>query len=415
MKKFVSAAATAAFAFASLFALPACGGQRFTSEKYEYYSLGTFAKLVVTADFSSADTSARFDLLVSQTGDLLNRLESSLSSDGENSYISRFNAAPAGARIEVDELTYEVLNGALDMHEFTDGYYNPAVYYSVDLFGFSTRFSVYGHTADISTRRPYDRTASYVDESTGEEVEYVTAMTEPDEFYVAAFSELASHVSEVRTEQSDGTYYVVKPDCSVEGLYGEQYTLALDLGGYAKGYAADCVSELMLACGFEYGYFNFGSSSFSVLRSRETQDGNWTMRLNNPDGLDPYATIYISSAGLSTSGDYERYYFTGEGKRYCHIIDPFTGRPVSSGIAACTVGGGSAAGADALTTALSVMGERRAAAFVNERLRKNQVVMIVRGEDGRCNRVLTNVSGLEYNPQYILAGSADGQGGIVIG
>lgn len=413
MKKILSAVAASAIAVGCALALPACG-TNLSSKASGFLSLGTYARLVVSADFSDGENSRKFDSLVSEAGNFLNRLQSSLSSDGENSYICRYNSAPAGSWVEVDELTYTVLSEALCMYEYTNGYYNPAVYYSVDLFGFSTRFNTYSHSADISTRTPYDRTDSFVDEDTGETVEYVTAYAEPDEYYVSIFADLASHMSEVRVERREDGYYAYKPEYAVQGLYGDEYTLALDLGGLAKGYAADYIDGLMEGYGFEYGYFNFGSSSFSVRRSYETEDGTWSMSLNNPDGGSAYATIYISSVGLSTSGDYERYYIAPDGTRYCHIIDPFSGRPINSGIAACTVAGGSAARDDALTTALLVMGEEVAAQFINANLKDYSVTMIVRGSSGRCEHIVSNVTDLSYNAQYVLANTIDEEGNIVL-
>lgn len=70
---------------------------------------------------------------------LLTSLDSSMNIANENSYISQFNAAEAGSEIQIDKDTYEVLNIAIKMFEETDGYYNPGVYYSVDLYGFGVR------------------------------------------------------------------------------------------------------------------------------------------------------------------------------------------------------------------------------------------------------------------------------------
>lgn len=407
MKKLLAAVMACAVALACPFSLAACRVEEYSSLVRYYNKFDTTARLVVTANFANEANMRRLSELGAAVESFLGELESSLSSSVEGSCISRFNAAEAGAEVEIDELTYTVLSQAVEMYEFSDGCYNPAVYYSVDLFGFSPRFNELTWQAPLTSRRPYDR----LTENGGA----VTALAAPDEEYVNIFKELASHMSELEVYQREGRYYAAKPAFTVTGPQGDEYSLALDLGGIGKGYAADVVTSMMAEYGFEYGFFDFGSSSVSALASHESQSGEWELNLTDPD--DPYggayARVYISSSALSSSGDYEKCY-TLDGVTYCHIINPFTGRPIEYGIAACTVVGGSAARADALTTALSVMGADSAVEFVNGHLRDYKVVMAVRGEDGPCRSVLTNVPDLEFNPKYVLAGSSDGAGGIVL-
>ncbi len=394
--------------------------KNFSSMKATYSKFNTTGSLVVTADFTLQSNKDALKALDRDVKDFLDRLENSLSTDVSTSYISRFNAAEPGSEVEVDELTYTVLSEAVEIYELTEGYYNPAVYYSVDLFGFSPRFAQiyqttvdgkivsYTYTAELSTRRPYDRLTS--------DGLRIDGKVEPDDHYVNIFKDLASHMSEVKTEEREGRYYVAKPDYTVEGLYGDEYSLALDLGGIGKGYAADIVTSLMKEHGFEYGYFNFGSSSVSMLASADPETNyRWEMDLINPDNsLGFYAIMYVDNGGLSTSGDYEKVYTSSEGNPYCHIIDPFTGKPKTRGIAALTLYGTSAGRADALTTALLVMGESKAVSFINQNLRDCGVAMIVRGDDGRCERVISNIHDLKYNPAYEGGNTLDEEGNIIL-
>ena len=377
-----------------------------------YGNFGTTSSLRVSADFPEGDgendATRRLEELNSAVTEFLNNLENSISTDISGSFISIFNSAPADSEVEIDELTYTVLSEALYMYEYTGGYYNPTVYYSVDLFGFSPRFNTYTFQAELSTRKAYDRLSS--------DGRYVTALSEPDEHYVEIFADLASHADEIEVYERDGHYYAYKPAYTVEGLYGDEYTMALDLGGIGKGYAADVVNGLMDEYGFKYGFFTLGSSSYYVKRSATTTEGTWEMNQTNPDNpFGAYARVYISDVALSTSGDYEKAYRSEQtNQTYCHIIDPFTGRPKTVGIAACTVIGGTAARDDALTTALLVMGEQKAVEFINANLKSYMVSMIVRGSDGSCEHIVTNIRGLEYNPAYTLANTIDGAGNIVL-
>lgn len=394
MKKLL-AATCIAMSLASALILPSCdinglnsdnsGGQNgYSSKKATYSKFNTLATLVVTDNFND---DAVTDKLLSLNEDVkayLDSLENSLSTSVESSYVSLFNAADAGATVEIDEMTYTILSLACDMYEYTQGYYNPAVYYSVDLYGFTPRFSNYTGYADISTKMPYDRTEE-VNKTT-----YVTRGIEPDEHYVEIFRDLASHFGEIEMKEEGGRYYAVKPDYTVEGLYGDTYSLAIDLGGIGKGYAVDAVSAIMSSYGFEYGFFEFGKSSYSIKGSRD-QSGNWNMSISDPStmGWTDFAQLELSNICLSTSGDYEKAYSIGD-TTYCHIINPMTGSPIQTGIASCTITGRTSAEDDALTTALSAMGKERAVQFINENLSDMQVVMMMRNADGSCTDIITN-------------------------
>lgn len=279
---------------------------------------------------------------------LLTSLDSSMNIANENSYISQFNAAEAGSEIQIDKDTYEVLNIAIKMFEETDGYYNPGVYYSVDLYGFGVRSN--------NEARPYDREDPSVEL--------------PDNEYVTAFQQLGESFAEVSTYQRDGKYYVYKPEKTVT-VKGNTYSLAMDLGGIGKGYAIDLVDGLIDEAGFEYGYFNFGSSSQAINGSL-SDDGMFKLSFQNPRKLlgAGYLTTRTANVAISTSGDYILSY-TIDGTRYSHIINPKTGAPIRTGIATATVLDGregvySAAEADARTTALCAMGVEKATEYMNE-------------------------------------------------
>jgi thiamine biosynthesis lipoprotein len=114
--------------------------------------------------------------------------------------------------------------------------------------------------------------------------------------------------------------------------------MAIDLGGIAKGFAADEVLKIYRKYNIQNGLINLGSSSIYGVGKNE--DGNpWGIAIKHPrsDVSTNYLGIVkISNKGISTSGDYERY-FIQEGKRYHHILNPSTGYPVDNGIMSVTV------------------------------------------------------------------------------
>ena len=103
--------------------------------------------------------------------------------------------------------------------------------------------------------------------------------------------------------------------------------MELDLGGFGKEYAVDQVANLLVANGVESGLVNLGGD-VRVLGPKP--DGsNWFVAVQNPrDPEAMIANVPVERGAVATSGDYESF-MEVDGKRYCHILSPFTGTPVS--------------------------------------------------------------------------------------
>lgn len=321
---------------------------------YDYFEVNGVEDRLLTAKFSNMEDEVRL---------LLYGLDSSLSTSYEGSDISRFNAADAGARVEIGEDAYNILSVAKSMYELTEGYYNPAVYYSLQAYGFNG----------------------------GEEPKSIDDL--PSEEEISIYVELSEHFGELALEKEGDKYYATKPDITVE-WQGAPLTLKVDLGGIGKGYAVDKVNYLFLKYGYEYGNFNFGASSIAFKKYPEDA-GTFTLGLANPrrkieNGVYTEAEQYIetdvSDVCVSSSADNKNAYIltdeSGAPVRYCHIFDPYTGKPIESGVMSATVIGGSAAENDALTTAIMAMGAGKAVEFINSALTGRQVVFTVDSGDG---------------------------------
>jgi thiamine biosynthesis lipoprotein len=104
--------------------------------------------------------------------------------------------------------------------------------------------------------------------------------------------------------------------------------MELDFGGFGKEYAADRAAAILQTLGVRHGYVNLGGD-MRVLGPQP--DGSpWSIGIQDPRREDhTMASIAVSSGALATSGDYERY-IEVDGKRYCHILDPATGYPVTA-------------------------------------------------------------------------------------
>ncbi|MCU0841626.1 MAG: FAD:protein FMN transferase [Thiobacillaceae bacterium] len=107
----------------------------------------------------------------------------------------------------------------------------------------------------------------------------------------------------------------------------------LDLGGYAKGYALDRAAEILRRAGIRDALVNIGGN---VLALGRHGDRPWRVGIQHPRRAGTLATLDLADGeAIGTSGDYQRY-FELDGKRYCHLIDPRTGRP-AQGVQAVTV------------------------------------------------------------------------------
>jgi thiamine biosynthesis lipoprotein len=135
----------------------------------------------------------------------------------------------------------------------------------------------------------------------------------------------------------------------------------IDLGGIAKGYAADLVYEMMKTKGIKAGMVNFGGDM--VIKGLKDNGEVWKVGILHPrDPSKPLAVLFLTDVGLVTSGDYERF-FEYEGVRYHHIINPATGYPGTELISA-TIIAPSGVAADAVATAVFSMRLQKSLQFL---------------------------------------------------
>ena len=127
----------------------------------------------------------------------------------------------------------------------------------------------------------------------------------------------------------------------------------LDFSAIAKGYAVDRIWELLSEAGLQDYLVEIGGEVRA--RGRHADGRDWSVGIENPDGPGVAEAVPLRDAAIATSGDY-RNFFEHEGLRYSHVIDPRIGWPVAHDLTAVTVVSPTAARADALATALLVLG-----------------------------------------------------------
>ena len=149
-------------------------------------------------------------------------------------------------------------------------------------------------------------------------------------------------------------YRSVIVDRKASTIFLRKKGMVLDVGGCAKGYAADRVRSLFRERGIANAVIAVAGDIWA-LGSRE--DGKpWRIGVQHPRKQEKVLTVLeLRDRYVSTSGDYERFVIR-EKKRYHHILDPRTGKP-AVGIIAVTLVGDQGAVIDPLTTALFILGK----------------------------------------------------------
>lgn len=248
----------------------------------------------------------------------LERVNAQMSTYREDSHISRFNTAPAGEAVTLPDEFRTVLRGALDVAELTGGALDPTVGPLVNLWGFGPDGSV--------TRAPDEQ----------------------------AIREAAARVGwrQLRYDDESGT--LVQPG----GVY-------LDLSAVAKGYAVDLIGGVLDAHGIEAWLVDIGGDMRA--RGRKPDGSRWRVAIERPvvGSREIHTVIEPGDMAVATSGNY-RNFFRYQGREYSHIIDPRSGYPVSAELPSVTVVDTTAKRADALATALSVLGPEEAYRFALE-------------------------------------------------
>ena len=271
------------------------------------------------------DIHAEFDRIVAQ-----------MSTWEPTSDISRYNSADADTWHELSPNFYAVLDYAIELARTTGGAYDPTVGPLVNLWGFGP---------DGERREP------------------------PNDGAIAA---MRARVGWQKIQRDPTMWRVHQPG----GMY-------LDLSSVAKGYAVDRVAAYLDGMGIDSYLVEIGGE----LRARGSKrDGEpWRvaveMPVSNAQGV--AEVLELHDLSVATSGDY-RMHFEADGKRYSHMIDPRTARPVDHRLASVTVVHRDCMHADALATALTVLGPDEGMAFARER--DLAVLFIERSDDGFVER-----------------------------
>jgi thiamine biosynthesis lipoprotein len=154
--------------------------------------------------------------------------------------------------------------------------------------------------------------------------------------------------------------------------------MKVGLGAIAKGYAVDRASALLKSRGYPDHIVEGGGDTYvSGTKGGKT----WMVGIQKPDGPGSVAAIPATDRAVVTSGDYQRY-LEFEGVRYSHILDPRTGLPVPEdrSLRSITVLATNATDADAIATAVAVLGEQAGLEFIQSQPDLDAAIITHSGE-----------------------------------
>ena len=168
-------------------------------------------------------------------------------------------------------------------------------------------------------------------------------------------------------------------DCARFAMKKDVAGLMVDLSAIGKGFAADRVGLLLASIGYEDFLVEVGGEL--SIRGMNAKGEPWAIGIEAPltNQRRPHTVVHLTNVGMATSGDY-RNFFEADGKIYSHTIDTRTGRPVTHTLASVTVVDELASRADALATALLVMGPEEGMAFAERE--QLAVLMLIRTNGG---------------------------------
>lgn len=268
--------------------------------------MGTFARVIVIAEDRKAAEACVKSAFVQ-----IEKIDELMSYHNPDSGISRLNRSAFDDPVKVMPMTYQVIKKAVEFSRLTDGAFDVTVGPLVDLWREA------GDANTVPTEQQLQQASSRV-----------------------GWDKLILDNSE-RTLQF-----------TVDGM-------KLDLGGIAKGFAIDKAIEAIKETGGLGALVDIGGDIRCYGRTPKGQK-YWLVGLQDPDlesEKQVLFTLKLTDGAVATSGDYRRFFIIG-GRHYSHIINQKTGGTAEA-LSSVTIITDSATDADALATAVSVMGAER--------------------------------------------------------
>jgi thiamine biosynthesis lipoprotein len=309
--------AAIAAAIAAAVLLAACGGPA-SRRTFEFRgpTMGTTYSVKVVATPAALGREARAEI-DGAIRDELHRINALMSTWDPESELSRFNRSSSLDPFPIAPETFDVFRWSIDIADLTGGAFDVTLAPLIEAWGFG----------------PDGRAA-----------------TPPGEATLA------------RLREAVGTHHLVL-DPAGPSVRKRRPDVRCDFSGLAPGYAADRLAAGLEARGLADFLVDVGGEL--VARGHNDAGQPWQIAVERPqaEGRAIARRVPLRDAAIATSGDYRNYYEIG-GERLTHIIDPRTGHPIRHRLASVTVIDRLGVRADALATALMVLGPDEGMALV---------------------------------------------------
>jgi thiamine biosynthesis lipoprotein len=253
----------------------------------------------------------------------IQKLDLLLNYFSDDSEISAINRAAGKHPVKVSGETLDMMKKTLYISKMTNGVFDPTIAPVVSLWNFSKKMI----NPSVPSERMIANTVKLVD------------------------------------------YEKVKIDDDKLEVFLEENDMELDLGGIAKGYAADRAVDAIKARGIKAALVAVAGDirGFGL----NTSGNAWKVGIQNPrpDSLsdkpweDIIASLYLGNMAISTSGDYQRF-FIKDGKRFHHILNPENGFPAESDLVSVSVIAPEGYLSDSLSTTVFALGLERGLSFL---------------------------------------------------
>ncbi len=173
----------------------------------------------------------------------------------------------------------------------------------------------------------------------------------------------------------------------LSGLQKTTPKIQIDVNAIAKGYGVDMLASYLNEKQYVNYMVEIGGEVYC--RGLNLKGFHWNIGIQSPSNInhDFLGIVYLYDQAIATSGDYRNYYIS-DGQEVSHIIDPRSGESMTH-IASASVIAKNCMDADALATALIVMGEKEGMKLI-ESLEGIEALMVVHQEDNSLKNIMSN-------------------------
>ena len=261
-----------------------------------YYDLNTVSEITLH-NVKESDS----EKILKECGDILLNIDNTMSKTRNNSDVSKINENAGEEYVKISNDTFEVIKKAISFSDISNGVFDISIGPVVDLWGIGTDNARVPNKDEITEKLAL---VNYKDISINEKTKSIKL---------------------------------------------NKKGMEIDLGGIAKGYAADKIVEYLKSQNIDSAIINLGGNVFIL--GEKAKDIPFKVGIQDPtsEGGTSIGNIAVSNKSVVTSGIYERY-LEKDGTIYHHMIDPSTGYPFENNLSSVTIISSSSIVGDGLST-----------------------------------------------------------------